>query len=143
MSEGLKQYNALLAQIKAAKGYAPGMGEGGKALLAQCRREASVQHAASQGKPVPAPKAAKPRAPAQPRAKFSLDDKRIRPCAGLIQNSCEVSPHCFWQPKAKRCMTRSGKDAVTTFNNPPRKAMLDSLRKQQQPQQQQQGGYWY
>jgi hypothetical protein len=140
MSEGLKQYNALLAQIKAARGYKPGMGAAGAELLKQCRAEASAKHAASKGKPAPAPRApaaAKPRVMA-PRAKLS---GAMHSCAGLPQDPCEVAPNCFWQPKAKRCMTKSGKGAVATFDNPTRNALLAQIRTSRR--QQQQGGYWY
>jgi hypothetical protein len=140
MSDALKQYNALLTQIKQANGYKPGMGAAGVALLARCRAEASAKHAAMQGKPAP-----KPALGAKYRPTFASSDKSIRPCAKLSADSCQTSPQCTWQPKANRCITKSGKNAVTLFDNPKRNAMLDSIRaiRRQQQQQQQQGGYWF
>lgn len=40
----------------------------------------------------------------------------LHSCGGLPQDNCEVAPNCFWQPKAKRCMTRSGADVVKTMD---------------------------
>lgn len=42
----LKLYNQILKKVKAEMGYTPGQGAAGKALLAECRREASRRHAA-------------------------------------------------------------------------------------------------
>ena len=143
MSDSLKQYNAILTQVKKANGYKPGMGKAGVALLAQCRAEASAKLAAMQGKPAPKPKVAV----AHPRPTFTSSDKALRPCAKLSANSCQTSPQCTWQPKANRCITKSGKAAMSIFDNPNRMAMLGAIkanRKQyQQQQQQQQGGYWW
>jgi hypothetical protein len=50
MSDPMSQYQAILAKVKAEKGYKPGMGDEGKKLLDTCRIEASKQHAANVGK---------------------------------------------------------------------------------------------
>lgn len=51
----------------------------------------------------------------------------LHSCAGLEQDPCTVAPNCFWQPKAKRCVTRSGKDVVDLMGNPRRAAMLNQV----------------
>jgi len=78
-----------------------------------------------------APKYAAPKAaaaaPAYARAKLS---GALHSCAGLSEDPCEVAPNCYWQPKAQRCMTRSGKGVVGMFQAPERKAMLAAIRGQ-------------
>ena len=117
MSEALKKYHALLAEIKAEKGYKPNMGAAGKTLLAACVLEAKQS----------SKKADKSRP--KRRSTFSSLDKKIYKCAGLSEDACTVAPHCFYQPNAKpkRCMLRSGKDVVSTFDNPKREAVLAQL----------------
>ena len=141
MSEALKKYQALLAEIKAEKGYKPNMGAAGKALLVECVLEAQRQYSskrADKSKPIIGRPKRGPQSKRGQRSTFALLDKKIYKCAGLSVNDCAVAPHCFYQPKADRCVLRSGKDAVGTFNSPKRVAMLEQLIDEDAPL-----GYYY
>ena len=136
MSEALKKYQVLLAEIKAEKGYKPNMGAAGKALLAECvqaaKQRKSLSNKAYKSKPIIG------RTKMTPRATFSSLQKNMYKCKGLNVDACTVAPHCFYQPKAKRCMLRSGKNIVSTFGNHNRKSVLAQLINEDTPH-----GYFY
>lgn len=142
----LRQENPYIAHMKATKG------------LTKQQQLASYRSAKAAGA-LPEPK----------QVVGKSRDKLVgalHSCAGLDQDPCTVAPNCYWQPKAKRCMTRSGKDVVDLMGNPRRAAMLNQvvqkrhdqlvekinhtpLNEQERdflgmsPQVDQQGGYWW
>lgn len=122
---GLEEYRVAFNDFLKQKGYktnderkALGMPPNPKGTYQRMRQDFTPVWRASH----PAKAPVKSHRPTLPRALHS--------CASLDEEPCEVAPNCYWQPKIKKCATRSGKEAVDMFTGPDRTSMLRQVRGQ-------------
>lgn len=74
----------------------------------------------------------KPKRSSSPNRRRPKLPKDLHACAGLPAQNCKDAKVCYFQPKARegkgRCMTRSGKAIVESFNIPGRASVLKTIR---------------
>jgi len=132
----LSGYQAVLKQVLAERKYV--VGKSAKGVYAAAQKQASERYHRSQG----TTKTTKAVSTGKKIVRQKLEGA-LHSCAGLSEDPCVVAPNCVWQPKAKRCMTNSGKPVVGLFHNKKRDNLMKSLRGQQVQQQQEGGRYWF